>query len=209
MDGANENGKRDFCHHMETSFLAPSTMLSQKLGGLLTLGGHLHSGWRVTEATLSGFQPSSWRPGLTIHAPSRYTTSGHTLVFGSKNSSTVSGPIYFFFSLSLIWRRRRLKERLRENWFPVSAVSWVPESHVYRWAAGCLVQQAVWLETKATHATTLPGWEAEPMAFHCRVDASPLKPSSGVVLHQLSPTCSFFCMYYCLFIKGFEVLSQW
>lgn len=34
------------------------------------------------------------------------------------------------------------------------------------------------------------------------------KLSSGVVLHKVLPMCSFFCMYNCLFIKGFEVLSQ-
>lgn len=34
------------------------------------------------------------------------------------------------------------------------------------------------------------------------------KLSSGVVLHKVLPTCSFFCMYNRLFIKGFEVLSQ-
>lgn len=44
--------------------------------------------------------------------------------------------------------------------------------------------------------------------FNISAGVSPFKLSSGVVLHKVLPTCSFFCMYNCLFIKGFEVLSQ-
>lgn len=54
-------------------------------------------------------------------------------------------------------------------------------------------------------ALTRPG---RGIVFSCNAGVSPFKLSSGVVLHKVLPACSFLCMYNCLFIKGFEVLSQ-
>lgn len=77
---------------------------------------------------------SGQRPGGTIPAPSRGANSGQGLVLGSRKPSTVNGPAYFFFHLE--------ETETEGDCSPVSAASCLPGSHVCRWAASCLVQQA-------------------------------------------------------------------
>lgn len=89
-----------------------------------------------------------------------------------------------------------------KNWgngLPVSAVSW----NDARGEGGGRSRRP---DPRKGHATlTCRGCG---IVFNGNAGVSPFKLSSGVVLPKVLPTCSFFCMYNCLFIKGFEVLSQ-
>lgn len=106
-------------------------------------------------------------------------------------SSSVGGPAYrFHFEETKNWG----------NGLPVSAVSWNDA-----WAGGG-EGGSQRPDPRGGHATLT--CRGRGTVFNISAGVSPFKISSGVVLHKVLPTCSFFCMYNCLFIKGFEVLSQ-
>lgn len=94
-----------------------------------------------------------------------------------------------------------------KNWgngLPVSAVSW-HDARVGRWQRGGGPEGQRPDPRRGLAALTCRG---HAIVFNGNAGVSPFKLSSGVVLHKVLPPCSFLCMYNCLFIKGFEVLSQ-
>lgn len=186
MDWAKEN--RVLCHQTGDTFWfqGPLPLYVQKPGTL----GHLG----ITSMTCDWGKCArvivqrSLR--VTILWTSREQPLGRKCAWQWKwHFSPVSSPNYSFpFQENRNWGSRGSSLRLSPGRFPALR------------AAGRVRDVCVYAQSPQAETSK------HLVEMQCRRVA---KLSSGVVLHSILPTCSFSCMYNCLFIKGFEVLSQW
>lgn len=145
---------------------------------------------------LSGPRPRQRAPAPDRPGADRLRAQGVPPGSRKGRSSSVGGPAYrFHFEETKNWG----------NGLPVSAVSW-NDAWAGRGAGGGGGGESQRPDPRGGHATLT--CRGRGTVFNISAGVSPFKLSSGVVLHKVLPTCSFFCMYNCLFIKGFEVLSQ-